>query len=155
MTGHVPNGALLLIFFCGAMSAISSIGLLAEDLRYSRSWSEAAMSALGSVAAYPMVFLVLFFLLCFAGGLYLVGWTTYTFLHFGYWAWPSGFGVLRVLDVPEVAYSGWAGFDALATGLLAQPAALLLLAGAPIAALITLVAWVRLVAFGFGLFRPN
>jgi hypothetical protein len=140
--GHIENGAGIALLFCAIMTVLVMISSLIE---HARSWADLPNALVSAVFAAPLVFAGLLCFIAFGGGVYLLGWSVYAFLRFGYWAWYSGFAVLRLLDVPDVPYSGWVGFDAIVTQLLALPAALTILIGAPAVFVTCFVCWLRLI----------
>lgn len=118
----IDNGLVWLLQIAAGFTAISLVPHLSSALR---SLADLATTLL----ILPWVYIVLLCLLCELGGWMLIGWSAFGYWETGVWRRLSGFDVLRLLDVPEVPYSGWASFDAAVTWILSLYAGPVLLFG--------------------------
>lgn len=140
----MENGLTLLLGFAAGMTVLSFGANMVE----SRGGSVIELLS-EFIFTAPLVFVFLVCLIAFAGGLGLAGWSAFTYLKYGYWPQPNGFAILRALDVPDVPYSGWTGFDHIVTSILSLPAAPTIVVGS-----VAVVATVGvLLTFAFSLRR--
>lgn len=118
----IDNGLVRLLQTAGGFTAIALASRLPSALRSFADFSFTLLIA-------PWVYIAALCTLCELGGWLLVGWSALGYVEAGVWRRLSGFDVLRLLDVPDVPYSGWASFDAAVTWLLSLYAGPVLILG--------------------------